>query len=67
MIKTHLKKVKQCILKMKKKYRKPKPQPPKWFWADSSKLNYNFKKNSLKRKIFLSDEISKYLDVLIEK
>jgi hypothetical protein len=34
---------------------------------DSPKLNYNFKENVLKRNIFLSDEISKYLDVLIEK
>jgi len=33
---------------------------------DSSLLNYNFKENALKRRIFLSDEISKYLDVLIE-
>ena len=34
---------------------------------DSPRLNYEFKKNNLKREIFLSDEISKYLDVLIEK
>lgn len=33
---------------------------------DSPKLNYNFKENALKRKIFLSDEISKYLNVLID-
>ena len=44
-------------IKMKKKYRKPRPQPPRWFWWDNDncwdcKYNHN-KCNSCERlKIF---------------
>lgn len=42
---------------MKEKFRKPRPQPPKWFWADNDNCwdcKYNYTKcNSCKRlKIF---------------
>ena len=36
-------------------------------FSDSPKFNNNFKENKFKRKIFLSDEISEYLNVLIDE
>ena len=36
-------------------------------FSDSPKFNYHFEKNNFERKIFLSNEISEYLDVLIDK
>ena len=35
-------------------------------FSDSPRFNYNFKENKFKRKIFLSDEISEYLNTLID-
>ena len=36
-------------------------------FSDSPRFNDDFKKNKFKRKIFLSDEISEYLNVLIDE